>query len=263
MQIRRDEVPNRIETSTLNNIVNTQSPLAGNQMDSDTVSKEKLLHLGNITETRESSHFTSPQKGDKNSSNGIVKREDVMHPIGELGASFLSLIQPSVVSSQFSKPNNSIPISGVKDMYESLCQPSLSISLSAPSGTPNFTPTFPSGVVEGRELNKAPPPFQQGQRSRPILPKPSKFSLNIGSDANKDIIPPVRVARPPAEGRGRNVLLPRYWPRITDQELQQLSGEYPPIFIFIFSINFVIVRISSDFIILMHVLFILSRHTFS
>jgi hypothetical protein len=39
---------------------------------------------------------------------------------------------------------------------------------------------------------------------------------------------PVRVARPPIEGRGRNQLLPRYWPRITDQELQQITArEYP------------------------------------
>jgi hypothetical protein len=43
----------------------------------------------------------------------------------------------------------------------------------------------------------------------------------------KDGFPHLRVARPPAEGRGRNQLLPRYWPRITDQELQQISGEYP------------------------------------
>eukprot|EP00250_Pteridium_aquilinum_P007696 c17366_g1_i1 orf=234-2996(+) len=35
---------------------------------------------------------------------------------------------------------------------------------------------------------------------------------------------PIRVARPPVEGRGRNQLLPRYWPRITDQELQQITA---------------------------------------
>lgn len=27
--------------------------------------------------------------------------------------------------------------------------------------------------------------------------------------------------------RDRNQLLPRYWPKISDQELQQISGEYP------------------------------------
>ncbi|XP_024380835.1 B3 domain-containing transcription repressor VAL2 isoform X1 [Physcomitrium patens] len=35
---------------------------------------------------------------------------------------------------------------------------------------------------------------------------------------------PLRVARPPGEGRGRNQLLPRYWPRITDQELKQINS---------------------------------------
>ncbi|XP_024388646.1 B3 domain-containing transcription repressor VAL2 isoform X1 [Physcomitrium patens] len=34
----------------------------------------------------------------------------------------------------------------------------------------------------------------------------------------------LRVARPPGEGRGRNQLLPRYWPRITDQELKQINS---------------------------------------
>lgn len=29
------------------------------------------------------------------------------------------------------------------------------------------------------------------------------------------------------DARGRNNVLPRYWPQITDQELQQISGEYP------------------------------------
>lgn len=36
-----------------------------------------------------------------------------------------------------------------------------------------------------------------------------------------------RNGRPRVDARGRNQLLPRYWPRITDQELQQISGEYP------------------------------------
>ncbi|KAA8517539.1 hypothetical protein F0562_017831 [Nyssa sinensis] len=39
------------------------------------------------------------------------------------------------------------------------------------------------------------------------------------------MVPQIRVARPPAEGRVKSQLLPRYWPRITDQELQQISGD--------------------------------------
>ncbi|KAK2632499.1 hypothetical protein EUGRSUZ_L01473 [Eucalyptus grandis] len=33
------------------------------------------------------------------------------------------------------------------------------------------------------------------------------------------------MAAPRGDARGRNQLLPRYWPRITDQELQQISGD--------------------------------------
>ncbi|XP_042508623.1 B3 domain-containing transcription repressor VAL2-like isoform X3 [Macadamia integrifolia] len=58
-----------------------------------------------------------------------------------------------------------------------------------------------------------------------ILPKPLKMGSSTGLEGNKDILPHIRVARPPAEGRVRSQLLPRYWPKITDQELQQISGD--------------------------------------
>ncbi|XP_062188787.1 B3 domain-containing protein Os07g0563300-like isoform X1 [Phragmites australis] len=37
----------------------------------------------------------------------------------------------------------------------------------------------------------------------------------------------LRNGRPRMDAKARSQLLPRYWPRITDQELQHLSGEYP------------------------------------
>lgn len=37
----------------------------------------------------------------------------------------------------------------------------------------------------------------------------------------------VRNSKTRGDGRGKHHLLPRYWPRITDQELQRLSEEYP------------------------------------
>ncbi|XP_043705512.1 B3 domain-containing protein Os07g0679700-like [Telopea speciosissima] len=57
------------------------------------------------------------------------------------------------------------------------------------------------------------------------LPKLLKMGHSTGLDDNKDMLPHIRVARPPAEGQVRSQLLPRYWPRITDQELQQISGD--------------------------------------
>jgi hypothetical protein len=68
-------------------------------------------------------------------------------------------------------------------------------------------------------------------RVRQLLPRPTIAGAAAAVTLEPAFDPqaPLRVARPPGEGRGRNQLLPRYWPRITDQELQQItSGEYPP-----------------------------------
>ncbi|CAM6104771.1 unnamed protein product [Calypogeia fissa] len=67
-------------------------------------------------------------------------------------------------------------------------------------------------------------------RSRPrqLLPRPFHAGAPSPPIANTDTknneAGSVRVARPPGQGRGRNQLLPRYWPRITDQELQQITS---------------------------------------
>lgn len=136
--------------------------------------------------------------------------------------------------SLFSTPDNVRTDVGLKTLYESMPQPSLSYSIgnnalttSKPSLPPN-----PSGIVNGREPEKV-PSFKQGQRSRLTFPKPSKSGVNIRLQSNKGAVSENRVARPPVEGRGRNQLLPRYWPKITDQELLEISGEYPWLFSFI------------------------------
>ncbi|KAK4481263.1 hypothetical protein RD792_012147 [Penstemon davidsonii] len=88
-----------------------------------------------------------------------------------------------------------------------LVQTKLSIGLPASS---NLSP-LSRVVTEERESTTAISSLQQGCRPHHILPR-----LPIS---------PLRVARPPVEGRVKNQLLPRYWPRITDQELQQISGD--------------------------------------
>ncbi|KAK3431663.1 hypothetical protein EUGRSUZ_E03467 [Eucalyptus grandis] len=45
------------------------------------------------------------------------------------------------------------------------------------------------------------------------------------SDTNSSGESRTRNGRPRGDARGRSQLLPRYWPRITDQELQQISGD--------------------------------------
>lgn len=115
----------------------------------------------------------------------------------------------------------------LKDLNMSPRHTSSNINLEDLIGGSNFTMPFPSGHLEGSETNSEPPSFQQGASSCPMLPIPSKPGSAAGAGTSKFTVPQVRVARPPAEGRGKNQLLPRYWPRITDQELQQLAGEYP------------------------------------
>ncbi|XP_010938019.1 B3 domain-containing protein Os07g0679700 isoform X2 [Elaeis guineensis] len=83
----------------------------------------------------------------------------------------------------------------------------------------------PNALTEGGDENKASSAFQQIQRIHQNLPQLPKLGSGATTDASKDGVSHMRVARPPAEGRGRNQLLPRYWPRITDEELQQISGD--------------------------------------
>jgi hypothetical protein len=110
--------------------------------------------------------------------------------------------------------NSNINKNNSNNNSESLAETSLSMSLGL-ANTPNLERTI-----------MLLPPELAGQGLHHFVPKPSKATpFNATKDLSQ--LPQMRVARPPAEGRGRNQLLPRYWPRITDQELQQISGEYP------------------------------------
>lgn len=126
----------------------------------------------------------------------------------------------SSTSSLFATPDN-----GLKALYETIPQPSINYSLgNALATTKSPVLPNPNGAVDGRESEKV-PSFKQGQRSRLTFTKPSKSGVSIRSPANKGTGSDNRVARPPAEGKGRSQLLPRYWPKMTDQELLQISGD--------------------------------------
>jgi hypothetical protein len=208
MQIWRGEILNGLSSLTVNNVGDSLSSAFGKRLVSDGVDEGKLMQLCRIMEANEPNLLHQSQRGEANAS--------------QVGTGFSNATQPSVGSVTFSKPDNSRQMLDGKDKHESLTEPSLSMTL----GTPNFVLPFSGGVVDGMEQSKTPSPFQQGQRSRPILPKPLKTGLTVSPETNKSLVQ-MRIARPPAEGRGKNQLLPRYWPRITDQELEQLSGEYP------------------------------------
>lgn len=72
-----------------------------------------------------------------------------------------------------------------------------------------------------------------GSHLRPSLQPPlmKQFHGNLHNGVDSLGETQVRNGRPRVDPRGRGQLLPRYWPRFTDQDLQQISGEYPLILI--------------------------------
>ncbi|KAG6751406.1 hypothetical protein POTOM_045942 [Populus tomentosa] len=221
--MQSDEIPNGFGFLARNNAGDSESIPAENTEAGNSNDEEGLAQLCRLLEANEPSLLHPSKKANTNGGLGQFRQEEIMHAIGDIGTGFSNVTQPSIGSPKFSKPDNMSSLLDLRDMHSTLSQPSLSMALGAPSVTTNFV-TCPDGAVEGKEQRKT-PSFRQGQRSRPILPKPSKPGLSVSSENNIGAASELRIARPPAEGRGKNQLLPRYWPRITDQELQQLSGD--------------------------------------
>ncbi|KAI7982703.1 B3 domain-containing transcription repressor VAL2 [Camellia lanceoleosa] len=222
-----------ISCTKINNIGDLQSSYCEHRMGGISLDKEKFTQWSKSMNANELSHCPQTQTGDTNASIEQIKREEIVFPNGEVHAGFLDLIRQSVGSSIFAIPKNNRPILGEKDMYKSLAQPSTSLIFSNPLETPysvlpslgknsGFTQNFIT--ISNREQNKV-PPVKQGKKTRLILPKPPKTGLIVGSDATRGMVSQMRVLRLPDEGRGCNQLLPRYWPRVTDEELQQISGD--------------------------------------
>lgn len=63
------------------------------------------------------------------------------------------------------------------------------------------------------------------QQTPPPPGKQFNGTMHLAPDSSGEA--QIRNGRPRADSRGRNQLLPRYWPRCTDLELQQISIEYP------------------------------------
>ncbi|KAF7833839.1 B3 domain-containing transcription repressor VAL1 isoform X1 [Senna tora] len=221
MHMQNTEISNGSITSNKNVASNGHSSHIDGRLFVDSVDEGKLMQLCRIVEASESSHWPQAQRDGIILSSGQNSQE-VKCPIREVDAGFPNMMNPSVQSLTFAKLENSRPTWEVKNMNELPGQPSLSMSL----GTPSGNSVLPSSgeTVEGK-VEEKPSPFHQVQRSRPILPKPLKTGLSMNLETNKGTISQARIARPPADGRGKNQLLPRYWPRISDQELEQLSGD--------------------------------------
>lgn len=219
---RKDGISSEAQISrAYNNMGDALNTQLGNKLETDNIGNRNLLSLRNIVETNVP-RFSSQSHSDlSNGSFGHIKPE-TKQTMG-VGLGFPNLSQALNGPAVHAQPNDDKSKGAIKDMREPQV-PSLSIGLCSPSETSsNFGLTFSTGVEEGEKCRSS--LLQAGQRPRHILPKPPKSNIAKGTDANKNPFSSMRVARPPAEGRLRNQLLPRYWPRITDQELQKLSGD--------------------------------------
>lgn len=96
-------------------------------------------------------------------------------------------------------------------------------SFSKNDASTNFSSSVTASRSESNDQTKV--SGVHAQRPTPSLPVGKPFSSHNGVDSSGEA--QIRNARPRGDARGRNQLLPRYWPKITDQELQQISGEYP------------------------------------
>ncbi|KAE9591329.1 putative transcription factor & chromatin remodeling CW-Zn-B3/VAL family [Lupinus albus] len=221
---RNTENPNGSISSTKNNASDQQSALIDGTLFVDSVDEGKLMQLCRIVEASEPSHWNNAQRDSIISCSG-QNIQEVKCSFGEVDTGFSNVFKPPVQSLIFSKFENNISTWEIKNTHESTAQPSLNMYLGNPSGNNTVLPPSAGEIVDARVEGKASPPFHQGQRSRPILPKPLKIGLSMNPETDKGAISHARIARPPADGRGKSQLLPRYWPRITDQELERLSGD--------------------------------------
>lgn len=107
-----------------------------------------------------------------------------------------------------------------------------------PSVNVSHLRSFPKNDSHTSKLSlAASPPFRNevndfDQASATLLQSPSlptlvgkQVCIHNGMDSSGEA--QVRNGKCRGDVRGRNQLLPRYWPRITDKELQQISGTYP------------------------------------
>ncbi|RID62198.1 hypothetical protein BRARA_E01285 [Brassica rapa] len=126
------------------------------------------------------------------------------------------------------KQDNNVTTTGYthESSSSSPAQPSLNMALA----TLPYSPSFATPVVDGNKLMGAGGGGGASSQSHlfqcsasSILQKPSKTVLGTPPPGTSKSAQ-ARIGRPPVEGRGKGHLLPRYWPKYTDKELQQISG---------------------------------------
>jgi len=129
-------------------------------------------------------------------------------------------LSPSNVSSKPTKSDMK-----VRDIYESLARTNLSMTLNTPFGNSN---SFGGGEKQQQTENSIPNPSEAQPKSQNLLHKLPNSTLATESEKNACLASPIHhVAKKSPIRRQRKHISARNLPKITDQELQQLSGEYP------------------------------------
>ncbi|XP_004514737.1 B3 domain-containing transcription repressor VAL2 isoform X2 [Cicer arietinum] len=209
--IASTEKVNESGTSKIINVSAQQSISLANQLN------VRDMQVGNYGENDGLRCWLKPHKVDTDGPSTVIKPE-VLPSVGEFGSTLISQFHRESNGSSRTANAENCKADDVQDIYESLAPTNLSMTVAAP--LVNLNP-FHNVLVDEREQSKASPSLLLGSRSRHLLPKPPRPTLSSGLEANAGTVSQIRIARPPTEGRGS----PRYWPRITDQELQQISGD--------------------------------------
>ncbi|KAK9723712.1 hypothetical protein RND81_05G019900 [Saponaria officinalis] len=110
--------------------------------------------------------------------------------------------------------------------------PNLPASETGSHPTQNITSSVSSGnlqltsgtVTHEREQKNASVAFNQDSASPSLTPTPPTLPSSPAPNTILSMMPQLCLGRCPVEGRGRHQLLSRYRPRITNQELQEISG---------------------------------------
>ncbi|XP_020703664.1 B3 domain-containing protein Os07g0679700 isoform X1 [Dendrobium catenatum] len=230
-----NEKMNEFGTPPVNGSSELQITCSDRIITDDATTKCNLMHLGRDIDVNGYNTMLLAQRESTNGSFSHVKKEQFAFNRGDLGRSGCSGKGQGTLGLPQSYGSDSKD--ALKDYLSNpLAEACLSMSLGGSNtgnileacsnaGARQITLSHHGIVDDGRDQSKVLATFQNVQRARHVLPKLPKAIHGVTSDASKELVPQMRVARPPAEGRGRNQLLPRYWPRITDQELQQISGD--------------------------------------
>ncbi|CAO2839151.1 unnamed protein product [Amaranthus hypochondriacus] len=161
------------------------------------------------------------QNPNSNVAFGLPKHEPLPSLV-QAGTTWVPNLAQSSIGIFQKRPDKSMISMPGKDNFVPVDYPNLNITLGVPPGNHQATSnTF----VDERDQRKISDTFHQGFVSPNLFPTFPKLAFSSIAETNPSAMPQLRVARQPVEGRGRHQLLPRYWPRITDQELQQITGD--------------------------------------